>query len=753
MYSKYVKCLIYLYIYKILLICVYRLFPGNFSFFTMLLGDLILNIASLSQEDLKEQLDEYITRGSYLRGEVQHISDNIEAEIRTTTNFPRLFYFVVASSGMGKSQLASSLSAPVVYIPMASNKSIYNCFFSVSNVLLAVLKDDIAEHLDCFYENHMSANDLVGEELKTVGLLVALFKEVYGKTNEESLRLLSGDTGKLTIYYYSMSITEANDELDVFVETRNKTENLTPIFFIDEVPPIDDQNYLRCLLLRNIIRSINCICILSGTEAALMNAFDSISEGSRRQGPDIDYLRLILKLPDTNWNIFCNEPKYSELITLLSPDVCNMLKSSRPLFVQYLLDAMLEEDSKGQLTAAVLSNAKRQIVENKMKFTTLAGLFGQMAILDAAFIANTTDIIMPVEQEKHQFLQAQKQFCVGHHFGKMRVETFEGHILSLYLARDHIYTKEYDGRSVIRNKFKPDIAFEAPWNDRLLFMICIRDGLYFTSSSGISRISATYALYSLLSERRDRGLNLFGNAKQPSNTGKFLEMEAVSAAIIASHSYYSLSGCPLDVFLLSMIAELNPVQSYVTFSTVEDIPGVYRDVKVGLLSPVNSNWGGDNEGVLTLQKKSITLGACNRSRDMERNDGTFSAFINNKEMKGALEAKCYKDNVPTDELIKTIRNTELNGHLITIMIITSFGSIDLSNLRYNDATSEINAAIIKGNASEDRLVATQLQWKRLESQDDNCVNAILKPFVIMIDLNSIYFNRYEKMKSFYESNT
>ena len=459
MYSKYVKCLIYLYIYKILLICVYRLFAGNFTFFTMLLGDLILNIASWSQEDLKEQLDEYITRGSYLRGEVQHISDNIEAEIRTTTNFPRLFYFVVASSGMGKSQFASSLSAPVVYIPLASNKSIYNCFFSVSNVLLAVLKDDIAEHLDCFYENHMSANDLVGEELKTVGLLVALFKEVYGKTNEESLRLLSGDTGKLTIYYYSMSITEANDELDVFVETRNKTENLTPIFFIDEVPPIDDQNYLRCVLLRNIIRSINCICILSGTEAALMNAFDSISEGSRRQGPDIEYLRLILKLPDTNWNIFCNESKYSKLITLLSPDVCNMLKSTRPLFVQYLLNAMLEEDSKGQLTAAVLSNAKRQIVENKIKFTTLAGLFGQMAMLDTAFIANTTDIIIPAEQKKDQFLQAQKQFCVGHHFGKMRVETFEGHILSFYLARDHIYTKKNDGRSVIRNKFKPDIAF------------------------------------------------------------------------------------------------------------------------------------------------------------------------------------------------------------------------------------------------------------------------------------------------------
>ena len=67
----------------------------------------------------------------------------------------------------------------------------------------------------------------------------------------------------------------------------NNSKNGAPIFFIDEVPSEESKdddsmlNYLECVFLRNIIRVMKCICILSGTEAALMNAIDKIPKGSR----------------------------------------------------------------------------------------------------------------------------------------------------------------------------------------------------------------------------------------------------------------------------------------------------------------------------------------------------------------------------------------------------------------------------------------------------------------------------------------
>jgi len=91
---------------------------------------------------------------------------------------PKLFFFVEASSGMGKCQLAEALTIPVVYIPLVGGQLIYQCFEEVSRCI---------SHALLWLTNHgfkstLHSGDLrnISLEFHTVGLLVALLKVVCG---------------------------------------------------------------------------------------------------------------------------------------------------------------------------------------------------------------------------------------------------------------------------------------------------------------------------------------------------------------------------------------------------------------------------------------------------------------------------------------------------------------------------------------------------------------------------------------------
>ena len=722
------------------------------------IGSVQVDIPILTKKQSITQLDNYVSRGNCLRQEVQYISVDLQVEMMRVVSYPRLFYFVEASSGMGKSQLAASLSLPVVYIPLSTSQLIYECFYSVSQAINEALNADFDAYSGVIDLKLRSANDLglVNEQFKIVGLLVSLFKAVCGVTNEESLKVLSGYYGGRTMTYYPMTISEAKSELRGLIR-QHVSQSKTPIFFIDEVPSYDSENdlkYRQCVFLRNIIRNLNCICMLSGTEAALMNAFDNIYQGSRRDGVDTEYLRLILKLPNTNFEAICCDSKYIRLLQSISPDVSNMLRSTRPLFAQYIMDAMIICHTS-QLTARVLSKAKEQIVENKEQFSSNGGLFGQMAILHPKFISNTIDNLRKGNKNKgiEKFLVAQKQSCIEHHFGKISMENSDESIVSLYLASDYIYTKNVDGVSIQRSPFEPNIDFELPSNDPLLYMICIRDGLYGKNIQNRKcRISSTRALSLLSKERIGIDFPLFGNPNQISCTGRFLEMECLSAAIIASHAYpNSLSGCPFDCFLRSFIAELNPSPDYVSFDGIENIPSVYADVKVTLLSPANCNWR-ENNRISRLQNSSIVLGACNWSCNADKNDGTISLFTDlTASLIGAIETQCYRDNVPSDELTKTMRNLLCNDNLITIMIVTKFGKIRSWYENFHEVTKDVVVAMVEGNANKGRPVANELAWKRLDIRNVER-NVTPKRTVIIVVLESIYYNRYASMAFAYQKN-
>eukprot|EP01034_Spumella_vulgaris_P042120 gene42120-52219_t len=327
---------------------------------------------------------------------------------------PKLFYFVNASSGMGKSQLAESLDMPVVYIPLSASQDIYKCFFNVSSAVNAALDSDVGDLMGKsggvgIMTAVKSTMLNVGRPFRTVGLLVALFEEVYGKSNEDSLKLLSGYNADLTIHYEPMSLSKARnkiaDRLDV------KCFGKIPLFIIDEVPSKENDT--------------------TGTEASAMNALDNVSGGSRVDHEG-EFLRLITKLPPTNWSLFSSDQKYADLIKLLPDNLCDMLKRTRPLFAQYVLNELLVENvpltGQVQLTSTVLSAVKKKILKEKRLFASEDGLFAQLALLNA-------DYIKFAHVEKNDFFQPQT--CVRHHFGRMDVSNQDpkivNDILSLFL--------------------------------------------------------------------------------------------------------------------------------------------------------------------------------------------------------------------------------------------------------------------------------------------------------------------------------
>jgi hypothetical protein len=165
----------------------------------------------------RRELEIYIQRGSLLVDPVSHISRNILEVIKSSHNStmsePKLFFFVEASSGMGKCQLAEALTIPVVYIPLVGGQLIYQCFEEVSRCIShALLLDQIMTNHG--FKSTLHSGDLrnISFEFHAVGLLVALFKAVCGRSNEESIKLLSGYNSSTSIYHSSMQLRSAVSE-------------------------------------------------------------------------------------------------------------------------------------------------------------------------------------------------------------------------------------------------------------------------------------------------------------------------------------------------------------------------------------------------------------------------------------------------------------------------------------------------------------------------------------------------------------
>ena len=726
---------------------------------------------------MTEILEVFIKKGKLLQESTKEISNTIKDSLltNTTSQRPKYFYFVDASSGMGKSQLAASIAPPVVYIPLVTNQPVYQCFYWVSNRVIKALKKDAHNSKELF---KLSATELADrdEQFHTVGLLLSLYKIVQNKSNEESLKILSGYQQELTLQYDPMSLEEARAELlkqapatlDSSSSSSNSSsssssgvDNIPPLFFIDEVPNIaNTELYNLCILLRNFLRCMQCVCLLAGTEASAMNSIDSVATGSRLvEGAEkVEYMRLLITLPPTNWQIFETDAEYADIIKSVKCRVRAMLKRTRPLFVEYTLKAM-KEHSKHKLTAKVLQTVREKILKSKVHFISADGLYAQVALIHSAFVSPN-----PIEKKrKHgeidnlqNELDADEFVCVRHHFGRMHIphEPNIGPALSLFVSDDARFPEPYLAVNTPRGlmRFRPGVGFSQPHCDELLYLACFRDGL----AHGSENISTSYGLRTVYRNINKRKTSLFINSLQPSCSGRFLESEVVSAAIIASHSQAKVSGCRLSTFLRSLVAELNVNEQRVGRSQfeLEGMPLHYDEIKIGLLSPANASWqpAGQASPTLSAQGKSICFTDFTWGANKNRNDGAFPVIYEAETPCAkilSLEAKCYADTTPTEQFTKTINNCRTNNHLITIMVVTNAAKPrEGGNAQFEEAKKGMNIVRITGNAMENHgEVATKLTWEGLHTDNPQSPDRT----VVQIVLESIYPGRYKQMKRIYTS--
>jgi hypothetical protein len=405
---------------------------------------------------------------------------------------------------------------------------------------------------------------------------------------------------------------------------------------------------LEMYLAAQLDSCMQCVCLMCGTEAAAMNAIDYIPEGSRGDSRT-EYVRLIVLLPPTQWEIFAEDPKYKGLIASLTRDVCDMLQRTRPLFVQYILDAMLQqrksdpsaasgvlprsgsggaESPQVTLTPVVLSMAKERMLTETMRIQSEDGLYAQLALMHSEFLTRSVDQVshhldnrlrtygwdsclvatkgrkrtlggekktMTMTKEELQnglsLVKAQKLFCIRHHFGEMALPSGCNHsdqILPLFVQGG-----EKTPMMVLDNgyttPFSPNVIFAPPSKDPLLYLLCLRDGISFANH----RISTSFGFRHIYQARNECNIPMFLNTNQTPFSGKFLEMEMACAMITASHSYAdALDGCPLSDFLPALVAEFNMEQEYLpqTRFGMVDVPPQYMEYRIPLLSPANAPW-------------------------------------------------------------------------------------------------------------------------------------------------------------------
>ena len=686
----------------------------------------------------------------------------------TIHDTPSSFYFLDASSGKGKTQLAESINMPVIYIPLTHDQDIYKNFLSVSEAVLRSVRFDLGSIIQEDQNEATNSRDLYTNprDFDTVGLLVALFKAVYGMDNKNSVLCLSGISGEKDIQYEPMSLATARTDIKALLSDVSPTNPYqVPLFIIDEVPAQTEKNlYACCILLRNFIRCMNCVCLLSGTEAAAMNEIDQISYSSRGAQPR-EYLRLILTLPPSDWSIFQHDETYQLLLHNLSNDVCQMLIRTRPLFVQFVLDAIKLDGERG-LTVKVLETAKSRVVKDKTHFTSETGLYAQMALLHSSFISRTVDGLLAYESNPRkkrktdmpniqcELLKAEKQSCVRHHFGEMYVankNTILNPALPLYLLPE---SKSSDSKSQLyvtnegsTEPFRPEVIFAKPFTDELLYLICMRNGVYFN----YQRISTSFALFKLEKVRNRKQMHMFCNTEQSSCSGKFMECEVISASIIATHSYVALTGCPLPFFLKSLVAELNINENYKSENEFQfkNMPEYLNAFKIGQLSPSNGSWSADKDSTFRFaQNDEILLSDLKWSANTAQCDGEFPVMADTVVLSGALESKCYaKTCVPTSEFTKTINNHVKKERFLTIMVVTDAPTPSEDNKTFIKAMRDINVIKITGNLSElNNNIATELNCEKMNPNAN-----VEQSTVIQIVLESIFKQRNATMRSIYES--
>jgi hypothetical protein len=397
-------------------------------------------------------------------------------------------------------------------------------------------------------------NDTTGAplEFRTVAVVLAYLKLLAGTSSADPNVFLGADE---VVIMEPMSI---RDGAEVVKQYRDY------VIYIDEILQRDHADYDSILFLRNIIRLIGGVCVLSGTESALVSEIDAV--GGSRNTLNHPWVYLFTRCPRTHeilWDRKKTVGKYEEYL----------LRQARPLFVEGFFAVAqkatrsISTPSVNWLTPELLSKLKAWIYSQKPKMVTNEGLHGQITLIFAALLTNLPRDVATVEEGCCVLPDSTGFDRVG---GSIRQNSIYGfdvrdhdllirhHFAMLSTLRSSVLLNNRSGRlSYGERLFERRASYKPCSEDELLNLFCLRDGLRWKNSDGHALIvPSTFAFTQF------RGSSGLSDHSPLHCRGHEFEEECIAAAVLASHRYTSFVGTPFRIWLKYLVAELSPYQQF-----------------------------------------------------------------------------------------------------------------------------------------------------------------------------------------------
>lgn len=480
------------------------------------------------------------------------------------------------------------------------DQSIYKCFLPITEALLSAVRVDVrnlsdestsmasSNRIDKFSTIQIKTSKL---KFYTIAVLLAFFSSHADATvpySSQIAKVSSADAPEVyldnsTVFLGTNSIMDLKpilvaDAISLFDVYRDNH-----LVYIDEIPIYESENFCSCLFLRNLLRTLKLLCVLSGTESTLMNMVGSVSGSSRGEITPTPWVTLFVNLPKTadalitrHWDSFQSLNAYGQ----------HILKQTRPLFVEwYFAAANIHCKGNAALTPALLSGMKSVMLGGKSSMRSVDGVQAQIAML---FADSLTD--EPKGGSKRSCVNSSnscpRTSMIRHNFAYLvapvkQTSDPEGMCLLNLIAGEL-----YDGIG----KYEARAVFRPCLQDELLYLVCLRDGVWGNSNDGKPiNLASTFAFTIF------RKNTAFQNRNSTSNPGKLQEEEVVAAVVLASHRGNSFDGQDLLPFLANMLGELSPVANF-SHTEFTNVPDSLLDhlallnIKVPLLSPPNMTW-------------------------------------------------------------------------------------------------------------------------------------------------------------------
>ena len=243
----------------------------------------------------------------YNKAKLHHSSHSVQ------TTFP--FIFICGSSGTGKTQIPFSLphtdEFPFIYFLQnprgGGGQTIYEPFVNVSKAFENFVRKDFDSYAKKFENSGFSeltiyqcSEILEHKNMKfySIGFIVKLFREIC-KQRVSGESWIKSELRGFEFSFDAMSIQEGIDELCSIRKEFSLPR--PPIIFLDESSVEKGQSGIF-QFRRNILRLLNLVVVLMGTDAAASNFVGGRSNtGSRTD--EKDWCHIFFKLAPTVLNI------------------------------------------------------------------------------------------------------------------------------------------------------------------------------------------------------------------------------------------------------------------------------------------------------------------------------------------------------------------------------------------------------------------------------------------------------------------